>query len=93
MTIITFCSLLKMRFVLRRISLIRFSEALDFELFVLLVVLAPLFEIPAFVEEERDPMKNPAFLKTKELVDLSCEEELAILIDDLGLEMVGCKRI
>ena len=45
------------------------------------------------VEERRDPIKHPTFLKMKELVNLSNTEELALLIDDLGLEMVGYKRI
>jgi hypothetical protein len=45
------------------------------------------------VEEERDPMKNPAFLKMKEYVNISNAEEIAFLIDDLGLEMVGYTRI
>lgn len=45
------------------------------------------------VEEKRDPMRNPAFLKMKEYVDLSNAEELAFLIDDLELEMVGCVKM
>lgn len=45
------------------------------------------------VEERRDPMKHPTFLKMKELVNISNMEELALLIDDLELEMVGVKRI
>lgn len=45
------------------------------------------------VEEQRDPMKHPTFLKMQELVKFKNEEEVALLIDDLGLEMVGCKRV
>ena len=45
------------------------------------------------VEERRDPMKNSTFLKMKELVNISNMEELALLIDDLDLELVGVKRI
>ena len=45
------------------------------------------------IEEERGPMDNPTFLKMKELVKLDNEKELAFLIDDLGLEIVGYKRI
>jgi len=45
------------------------------------------------VKEKRDPMKNPAFLKTMEYMDIGNSEELAMLIDDLGLEMVGCMKI
>jgi hypothetical protein len=45
------------------------------------------------VEEQRDPMKNSTFLKMKELVNISNMEELALLIDDLDLELVGVKRI
>ena len=45
------------------------------------------------VEEERDPINNSAFLKMKEYVDISNEEEIALLIDDLGLEMVGYKKM
>jgi hypothetical protein len=45
------------------------------------------------VEERRDPMKHPTFLKMKELVNISNMEELALLIDDLDLELVGVKRI
>lgn len=44
------------------------------------------------VEEKRDPMKNPTFLKIKEYVRLGCEEEFAFLIDNLGLKMVGVRR-
>jgi len=44
------------------------------------------------VEEQRDPMKHPTFLKMKELVKFKNEEEVALLIDDLGLEMVGCNK-
>ena len=45
------------------------------------------------VEEVRDPMKNPAFLKMKEYVDIENAEEVAMLIEDLGLQMVGYKKI
>lgn len=45
------------------------------------------------VEERRDPMKHPTFLKMKELVDISNAEELALLIDDLDLKLVGVKKI
>ena len=45
------------------------------------------------VEERRDPMKHPTFLKMKELVTMSNMEELALLIDDLDLELVGFKSI
>ncbi len=45
------------------------------------------------VEEERDPMKNPAFLKMKEYVNISNAKEIALLIEDLGLEMVGYQKI
>jgi hypothetical protein len=45
------------------------------------------------VEERRDPMKHPTFLKMKELVNINNMEELALLIDDLDLELVGVKRI
>ena len=45
------------------------------------------------VEEKKDPMKNPAFLKMKEYVNISNAEEIALLIDDLGLEMVGYKKM
>ena len=45
------------------------------------------------VEERRDLMKHPTFLKLKELVNISNMEELALLIDDLDLELVGYKRI
>ena len=45
------------------------------------------------VGEERGPINNPVFLKMKEFVKLDNENELAFLIDDLGLEMVGYKRI
>lgn len=45
------------------------------------------------VEEVRDPMKNPAFLKMKEYVDIENAEEVALLIEDLGLEMMGYKKI
>ena len=45
------------------------------------------------IEEQRDPMKNMTFLKMKELGDFGNEEEVALLIDELGLEMVGVKRI
>ena len=38
-------------------------------------------------------MKNPTFLKVKELGNISNAEELALLIDEMGLEMVGVKRI
>jgi hypothetical protein len=38
-------------------------------------------------------MKHPTFLKLKELVNISNMEELALLIDDLDLELVGVKRI
>ncbi|PKP40780.1 MAG: hypothetical protein CVT93_10550 [Bacteroidetes bacterium HGW-Bacteroidetes-10] len=41
------------------------------------------------VEEHRDPMKHPTFLKVMELAKFSNAEELAMLIDDLDLEMVG----
>ena len=44
------------------------------------------------VEEQRDPMKHPTFLKMKELVNIGNMEELALLIDDLDLELVGVKR-
>ena len=45
------------------------------------------------VEEKKDPMNNPAFLKMKKLVNLTNEEELALLIDDMDLELVGYKKI
>ena len=45
------------------------------------------------VEERRDPMKNPTFLKVKELGNISNAEELALLIEEMELEMVGVKRI
>lgn len=45
------------------------------------------------VEERRDPMKHPTFLKMKEFVNLTNEEELAYLIGDMDLELVGVKRI
>ena len=45
------------------------------------------------VEERRDPMKHPTFLKVKELVNVGNMEELALLIDDLDLELVGVKKI
>lgn len=45
------------------------------------------------VEEKKDLMKNPAFLKMKEYVKFGNEEEIALLIDDLDLEMVGYKKI
>ncbi len=44
-------------------------------------------------EEEKDPMKHHTFLKLKELVNVSNAEELALLIDDLDLEIVGFKKI
>lgn len=44
-------------------------------------------------KERRDPMKNPAFLKMKEFVNLTNEDELALLIDDMDLGMVGVKGI
>ncbi len=45
------------------------------------------------VEEQRDPMKNSTFLKVKEMGNISNAEELAMLIDEMGLEMVGVKKI
>ena len=45
------------------------------------------------VEEQRDPMKNPTFLKVKEMGNISNAEELALFIDEMELEMVGVKRI
>ena len=45
------------------------------------------------IEEQRDPMKNPTFLKVKEMGNISNAEELALLIDEMELEMVGVKRI
>ena len=45
------------------------------------------------VEEEKDPMKNPAFLKMKEYVDIENAEEVAMLIEDLGLEVMGYKSL
>jgi hypothetical protein len=43
--------------------------------------------------EERDPMKHPSFLKLKELGNIANEEELAMWIEELGLEIIGCKMI
>ena len=45
------------------------------------------------VEEQRDSMKNSTFLKVKEMGNISNAEELAMLIDEMGLEMVGVKKI
>ena len=45
------------------------------------------------VEERRDPMKNPTFLKVMEMANINNAEELALLIDELDLEMVGYKKI
>ncbi len=45
------------------------------------------------VEVKQDPIKNPTFLKIKEHVKLGNIEEIALLIEDLDLEMVGCKRL
>lgn len=48
------------------------------------------------VKEQRDPMKNSTFLKVKEMGNISNAEELALLIDEMELEMelemVGVKR-
>ena len=44
------------------------------------------------VEEQRDPMKNPIFLKMKELGNIGNEKEVARLIEEMELEMVGVKR-
>ena len=44
-------------------------------------------------EEVRDPMKNPAFLKMKEYGDIENAEEVALMIEDLGLEVMGYKKI
>lgn len=45
------------------------------------------------VEENRDPMKNPTFLKMKEYAELGNMEEIALLIEDLDLEMVGYRKL
>ena len=45
------------------------------------------------VEEQRDPMKNMTFLKVMELGNIGNEKEVARLIEEMELEMVGVKRI
>ena len=45
------------------------------------------------VEEQRDPMKNMTFLKMMELGNIGNEKEVARLIEEMELEMVGVKRI
>jgi len=44
------------------------------------------------VERYEDPRMHPAFLKLKGMVDVGNMEEMAVLVNELDLEVVGVKR-
>ena len=45
------------------------------------------------VEERKDPMKHPSFLKLKEMGNVANEEEVANWIEEFDLQIVGYKKI